>query len=166
MKYFDDYLNLAEQKTTNFDFIIFYGHSGAGKSSYINHLNKKHEFVIDEIWKISQLSIPYKVRNKSKTIFVSTHLPKYFYAFYFLFFKVLFVNLNKSKVKIQKELERRNIDYNEESIDIFMNEYGGSFIDLDIVLDEYPSQSFCYSIKKFMKTHQIVKNPKRELNAG
>lgn len=157
MKYFNDYLNLKSIDLRNNDIVIFYGDDNVGKSSYINFINKQHDYILDEIWKISHLLLLYKVKRTSKRVLVGSRLSRYYFFLFFLFFNVKFFDLNKSSTKIKNELERRNVDYNEEAIAIFLKKYNASYFELNSILEKFPSSSFTYSLKMYLHKEQNSK---------
>ncbi len=150
MRKFENYLNIHPQELKSYDFVIFLGAKGAGKTSYIEFCQKgdKKSMAIDEVKRIGQIFMPFRARKKGQTIYVGSSMPKIYFFIYKLFFKTKIFDLNQATHKIRRELEKRNIDYNEEAIQVFIREYGASFTKLEFILNEYPCRTFTYSVKR------------------
>lgn len=177
---FHDYLNLKDKDYSNDKFIVFYGNSWAWKSSYIEYLLENNTFLSSNNHsKIEPHIPPYKIKTDNKYIFIdeflwikeylqcfhyffsskqlliASHLPKAFFLFLGLFWKIEFYNLNNHPEKITKYLDCLWYKYSEEIITQYIKKYHSTYTDIDIIIEESTWNDFDKTFEHFHKSSQI-----------
>ncbi len=159
---FDDYKNLLKYDFSDYKYIIFYWKSWAGKSSYINELKLKNKslkkediIIVDEILDFFSLLKNFKSLFKAKKYLICSHLNKYYFLVFSLFWKLKFINLDKSENKIYNYLDNKNIKYSKSLVKEFIKKYKSNYTDLDIILEKYNWNDFDKAFRKFKKFNNL-----------
>ena len=168
MKYFDDYLWLKKTDFSKYRYIVFYGESGSGKSTYIEFLkkdnislNKDYE-IVDEIFNLNDyINFLKQVIHKKHSI-IATHL-WYLYFFPLIFFgKIAFFRIDTQKKKIENYLLYLGYTYSESSIERYINLFWATYTDIDIICEWQEEKDFDTILRNFLKYNTLKKTAEKE----
>ena len=107
--------------------------------------------LIDEILTFRQLLIIPKLLKNGNTVALATHIHPFFYQFFRIYRPIAVFNTNKSKQKIIRFLQGKNISFSEDAIRRYFSKYGTNYTDIQIILERYPQKSFDKSLFMFEK---------------
>ena len=178
---------LEKQKFGDVKLIVFAGVSGSGKSTMLKNLVCHHPLYKDmprtEIigcpvcWDqfhpttplvlIDELVYAYdywqllRLLYRGHTVIAASHLPKISLRILGLFWRIRVISVDRDYRTIARYLDRRKISYSDAAVRDFCNALGASYIDTDIILEQYPACSFEKAWSRFRRTSRI----KREMTS-
>ena len=177
---FDDWLGLDRRDFSRNRLIVFHGMSGSGKSTAIRYLIVSHPdfrhreplhvngppfdrvharpsdvLVIDELLRPADLTPLLRVIARAKTTVVASHLPPIVLRLLFPLRRTSVFRTDRCEAKIGRALARRNIAHSPRSLAEFVDRFGASYTDLEIILERCPADSFDRSLSKFVRSCSI-----------
>ena len=165
-KQFHDAHRLCELNYNESKWVVFCGLSGSGKSTSIQWLQDRYSdidfLVIDEIRTVRELLklvlIPKK--RKKKNVLIASHVPTVFHRLLRpLFYPQVIVKTDSDQGQIEKWLTDRGIYFSLETVENFKRCYGINYLDLGLVMKEFPGLNFDDSWHRFEKQCKIKRTP-------
>lgn len=184
---FDDFLGLGSRRLDGFDAVIFTGASGSGKSTAMSHLLDAHEafqepatlvcgesigwselapstrlVVVDEMRRVRDLLGIMRLLRAGHRVLAANHLPSALIRVLGLRFRIVQFQTDSDSVNLERELERRRIEYSTHALRAFVRRYGATFTDLHLVLERAPvGASFDEAWERFQRSAWIRTAPRR-----
>ena len=146
--------------------IVLCGVSGAGKSTAIRWLQDRHgdcEFeVIDEVRLLGELIASLKGAKANSSILIASHLSPHVHRLFrpWQIPQQIF-ELDRNRGQIEAWLLRRGIHFTPEAVSRFLKTYRASYVDLEIIVDAFPSDCFDDSLHHFEKQRTVTRTPER-----
>jgi tRNA uridine 5-carbamoylmethylation protein Kti12 len=180
---FDDFLKLRNRYLGAEELIIFTGSSGSGKTTYLKYLLTEHpdiipkttfhfsldadsiaripegtkQIIIDEILRLNQLEIVFRLLAKSYRLLLATHLNHLWFVPFKLFWSTKVFKTDLDQNKIANYLTFCNIDFSKQAIKKYCRLFSANYTDLEIILERYPALSFDEALLRFEKFCLIEK---------
>lgn len=177
---FDDCLGLGSRDFSRDRLIVFRGMSGSGKSTAIRYLIESHPdfrerdplivkgppfrrrpgravdlLVIDELLRVTDLFPLFTAIYHSHTAVIASHLPATTLPLLFLQRRASVLRTDRCELKIGRALDRRGLAHSPQSLTRFVELFGASYTDLEIILERCPADSFDRSLWKFARLCSI-----------
>ncbi|VAW80424.1 hypothetical protein MNBD_GAMMA12-2862 [hydrothermal vent metagenome] len=188
MNSFINYLNLQKIQFDKFDLIVFYGCSGSGKSTQIQQLLKT-QYPLEQVTTISAAPIPWKkllhdknslnsfiyideiqqhrelsylrlLLAKQHKLFVASHVKPAWFFYLRTQYKTCIINLDQHSSKIAMRLEQLKLTFSQTAITHYIQSYGASFTEIDIILERHPDTNFDQALSRFQKLNSITLSPR------
>ena len=180
---FDDFLKLGNRYLGEEELIVFTGSSGSGKTTYLKYLLTEHpdiipkttfhmsldtasvtgipegtkQIIIDEILRLNQLEIAFKLLAKGYRLLLATHLNHLWFVPFKLFWRTKVFRTDRDQQKIANYLTCCNVEFSELAIKKYCRLFSANYTDLEIILERYPSLSFDEALLRFEKFCLIEK---------
>lgn len=179
---FHDFLRLASQSFERERLLVFHGTSGSGKSANLKFLGDQHPdfrdqrtpwiwtmgksfdasdirdnrlVVVDEIISLLQFPALRKLLRTNQAVAVASHLHP-------LWFKLLGPTLpvrsfctDRDCAKLRTHLDKRAVQYSEESLQTFCQRHRASYVELQCILERAPGQSLDHALNFNRKFDRI-----------
>lgn len=183
---FDDFLGLLGRDLSGVRFLILEGVSGSGKSTTLRHLLKAHQayqgadvyvvegmplvadpagprpdqlVLFDEIRGWRDLGWALSLARRARGMLIASHLPRLAHAPFHWMGRTLFLKTDTGTAKLATELSRRGITASPRALDAYFARYGGSYTEMEIILEAYPGDDFDRSLGRFLATHTVTREP-------
>ena len=155
---FDDYLNILEQDFSEYKYIIFFWKSWSGKTSYIKKILEKNTsivtdvVVIDEVYNIFDLfKVFFILFSKKKKFIIASHISFKYYSIFKLLWKIKEIQTDNNTQKIENYLTFKKLKYSKGAVMKFIEMYGATYTDIDIILEKYDWNNFDKAFSNFFK---------------
>ena len=165
-KQFHDAHRLCELNYNESKWVVFCGLSGSGKSTSIQWLQDRYSdidfLVIDEIRTVSELLklVFFSGNRKKQNVLIASHVPTFFHRLIRpLFYPQVIVKTDSDQGQIEKWLTDRGIHFSPETVKIFKRRYGINYLDLGLVMKEFPGINFDDSWHRFEKQCKVKRTP-------
>ena len=165
-KRFYDAHRLCELNHKKSKWVVFCGLSGSGKSTSIQWLQDRYSdidfLVIDEIRTVRELLKLVLLSNKmgKKNVLIASHVPAFFHRLIRpLFYPQVIVKTDSDQGQIEKWLTDRGIHFSPETVKDFKQRYGINYLDLGLVMKEFPGINFDDSWHRFEKQCKVKRTP-------
>ncbi|MCJ8308030.1 MAG: hypothetical protein HRU27_08560 [Rhizobiaceae bacterium] len=180
---FDDYLQLANRRLANTRLVVFIGCSGAGKSSYIQHLLAQHPdcrdrpvvrieqgrpltwhekvpdtpclVVVDELLVMRDVWQIAKLLRAGHRLLVASHLPRPCHWPLLLFGPMLQFQIDRLPAKLFNALAQRGVRSSAGAVDRFIRQFGANYADLDMVLETGPDADLDSALRRFNRFYSV-----------
>ena len=165
-KQFHDAHRLCELNYNEPKWVVFCGLSGSGKSTSIQWLQDRYPdidfLVIDEIRTVSELLklvlIPDK--RKKQNVLIASHVPACLHRLIRpLFCPQTIIKTDSDQGQIEKWLTDQGLHFSPETVKRFKRRYGVNYIDLGLVMKEFPGRDFDDSWHRFEKQCKVKRTP-------
>ena len=175
MTHFDDFLGLDERDLSRCRRVLFYGRSGSGKSTAIEHLletqfaDRSHRSIVgppfehieqpfdrgvviavDEIESFLDLRHLLPVLRLDATLLIATHVAPALFPVVGCFPDAVF-RTDRDSEKIGRYLARRNLAASAAAVREYCTRFGATYTDVDLILERYPNRGFDEALGRFMK---------------
>jgi energy-coupling factor transporter ATP-binding protein EcfA2 len=165
-KRFYDAHRLCELNHKKSKWVVFCGLSGSGKSTSIQWLQDRYSdidfLVIDEIRTVRELLKLVLLSNKmgKKSVLIASHVPAFFHRLIRpLFYPQVIVKTDSDQGQIEKWLTDQAIHFSSETVKRFKRRYGINYLDLGLVMKEFPGLNFDDSWHRFEKQCKVKRTP-------
>jgi len=165
-KQFHDAHRLCELNYNEPKWVVFCGLSGSGKSTSIQWLQDRYPdtdfLVIDEIRTVRELLKLLLLSSKMEkpNVLIASHVPTIFHRLIRpLFHPQVVVETDSDQGQIEKWLTDRGIHFSSETVKNFKRRYGINYLDLGLVMKEFPGLNFDDSWHRFEKQCKVKRTP-------
>ncbi|MDA7898861.1 hypothetical protein N9B11_01320 [bacterium] len=165
-KQFHDAHRLCELNYNEPKWVVFCGLSGSGKSTSIQWLQDRYSdidfLVIDEIRTVSELLklLLLSSKRERQNVLIASHVPTFFHRLIRpLFYPQVIVKTDSDQGQIEKWLTDRGIHFSPETVKNFKRRYGINYLDLGLVMKEFPGINFDDSWHRFEKQCKVKRTP-------
>lgn len=161
---FFDFLNLAGLELEKYDWIVFSGVSGSGKSTAIQWLQEnrpdKNRIAIDEIQTMPELWNLIRERKRGRPYLIASHIPPWIHRVMKPSgTKQAVFKTDKNQGQVEAWLEASQMSYSAAAIQRFLGRYGASFVDLEFIANSSSFDDFDTALHQFEKLHRIDRTP-------
>ena len=160
MTTFDDFLRLDAQDFSRTRLLLFYGVSGSGKTTAIQHLKQRIDglMVLDEIVARRDIRKLGSLLREYRQVAAATHVcPIRFWTLRLRYRTRVFCT-DRDPAKLGRLLDRRSVSYSPASLWTFTRRYGANYTDLDIILERYPDVGFDEALARFEQFCEIERS--------
>ncbi|MEC5127258.1 hypothetical protein VSU19_10895 [Verrucomicrobiales bacterium BCK34] len=167
---FHDFHGLGRVKFDRPRCIVLCGVSGAGKSTAIRCLQEWHsdcDFeVVDEVRLLGDLRAAVNNASADSPILIASHLPPLVHRLIrpWRVPQQIF-EMDRNRGQIEAWLTERGIGFSPEAVSRFLKTYRASYVDLEIIVDAFPSDCFDESLHQFEKQRTVIRTPEPEPGA-
>lgn len=165
-KQFHDAHRLCELNYAESKWVVFCGLSGSGKSTSIQWLQDRYPntnfLIIDEIRTVRELLklVLFSSRKEKPNVLIASHVPTIFHRLIRpLFHPQVIVKTDSDQGQIEKWLTDRGIHFSSETVKNFKRRYGINYLDLGLVMKEFPGLNFDDSWHRFEKQCKVKRTP-------
>lgn len=165
-KQFHDAHRLCELNYDESKWVVFCGLSGSGKSTSIQWLEDRYPntnfLVIDEIRTFRELLrlVLFSSRMEEQKVLIASHVPAILHRLIRpLLLKQVIVKTDSDQGQIEKWLTDREIHFSPETVKRFKRCYGINYLDLGLVMKEFPGFNFDDSWHRFEKQCKVKRTP-------
>ena len=164
---FSDFHGLGRVKFDRPRCIVLCGVSGAGKSTAIRWLQERHGDcafkVIDEVRLLEELKAAVREVKVDSSLLIASHLSPHAHRFIRSWkMPQQIFELDRNRGQVEAWLEGRGIHFSPEAVSRFLKTYRASYVDLEIIVDEFPSDDFDDSLHQFEKQRTVIRTPDHE----
>jgi hypothetical protein len=181
---FDDAYGLSAANFGGVRLIAFCGVSGAGKSTAIDYLCRRHRdfrqrpalvvapadaattaipeqcvVVVEELRKPPELRVLGTLLRRGATVLAASHLVPAWFTPFRLWAPTRCYRLDKDWRKIARYLQRRQIVYSEGAVQRYCQRYGANYIDVDVILERCPAPRFDDALARFERFCDVRRCP-------
>jgi len=183
----EDFLGLASRSFAGVGLVVFTGVSGSGKSTALEFLRRHHPdfagrdwvtvtrgrsglqlprchgcvVAVDEVVAVRELwSLAGLLRHNQ--VLVAAHLPMACFLPFAGCCRMRLFRTDLDRGKIARALERRGIGFSLAVVDDYCRSYGSNFLDLEHILERWPTDNFDLSYAAFRRLCQVCRTPWRQ----
>jgi hypothetical protein len=175
MTHFDDFLGLGNRDLSRCRRVLFYGRSGSGKSTAIEHLletqfaDRARQFLVgppfdriekpvergaviavDEIESFRDLRQLLPLFRLDATLLIATHVAPAWFPLVGCVPDAIFRTDSDSE-KIRRYLARKNLTASPIAVLEYCRQFGATYTDVDLILERYPHRGFDEALSRFLK---------------
>jgi len=184
MTHFDDFLGLGERDLSRCRRVLFYGRSGSGKSTAIEHLletqfsDRARRFLfgppferierplhpgvviaVDEIESLRDLPHLLPLLRLDATLLIATHVAPAWFPLVGCLPDAVF-RTDSDSGKIGRYLARKNLSASPTAVQEYCRRFGATYTDVDLILERYPHRGFDEALGRFLKFDDINLSPR------
>lgn len=163
---FDDFLGLAGRDFSRHRVIAFVGRSGSGKSTAIRFLVRNHPdfqgqnpVVIDEAASRRAFRELRPAIRAGARFLIATHLQPWAIRTALPMPGVAILRTDTDPAKLARHLQKSGVAASANAIRAYVQAFGASYSDLDIILERFPGRSFDEALARFQRFCRSECNP-------
>lgn len=176
---FDDFLGLMARDLSPYRVIVFHGRSGSGKSSAIRFLLEHHRvfrgrtcdwlnaplfrpsvdnpelIVADDLTHPAQYAKLLPMLARGRTLLLASHLPLHWHHIVRPLARSVIFLTDRDHGKIRRYLASMQITASDAAVAAFVQHFGATYTDVDIILECCPGRDFDRALSRFLRSCKV-----------